>query len=241
MLDGLRTLAALGLTYGSLAWFTQLDEVAAAADAVPDLTIVVNHCGSPLGYGPYAGRETQNFGRWKAGILKLAQRPNVVCKIGGVLMRGAAYDFIHAAAPPTSQELTRRGDPGLRPASRRSGQTGASLKATSRLKNWERALPSFETPSSASPRMHRTTSAATCSPVLPAEPSAWMSSPMYRVRSHTKETDMSASQDVLDREPMMEEPRSDTSKVAYQLPQPTGMLSDIFISNVLNLDGDERD
>ncbi len=107
VLDGLRTLAALGLTYDSLAWFTQLDEVAAAADAVPNLSIIVNHCGGPLGYGPYAGREVDNFARWKAGILQLAQRPNVVCKIGGVLMRGAAYDFIHAAVPPTSEELAK--------------------------------------------------------------------------------------------------------------------------------------
>jgi len=38
-----------------------------------------------------------------------------------------------------------------------------------------------------------------------------------------------------------EQPRTDVSKVPYQLPQPTGMVSDIFISNLLNLDGDERD
>ena len=55
------------------------------------------------------------------------------------------------------------------------------------------------------------------------------------------ETNMSASQSVLDREPMMERPQIDTSKVAYQLPQPIGMMSDIFINNVLNLDGDEQD
>lgn len=78
VLDGLRKLGAFGLTYDSLAWFTQLDEVAAAADAVPNLPIVMNHCGSPLGYGPYAGRaaetylpspsrtirEEQQLGRW---------------------------------------------------------------------------------------------------------------------------------------------------------------------------------
>jgi len=38
-----------------------------------------------------------------------------------------------------------------------------------------------------------------------------------------------------------EQPRPDVSKIPYQLPQPTGMVSDIFISNLLNLDGDERD
>ena len=33
----------------------------------------------------------------------------------------------------------------------------------------------------------------------------------------------------------------DTSKVAYQLPQPTGMMPDIFLGGALDLDGDERD
>jgi len=37
-------------------------------------------------------------------------------------------------------------------------------------------------------------------------------------------------------------PKLDTSKIPYQLPQPTGMLADIFVSGALNLDaGDERD
>ena len=42
-------------------------------------------------------------------------------------------------------------------------------------------------------------------------------------------------------EPMSEKPALDTSKVAYQLPQPTGMMPDIFLGGALNLDGDERD
>ena len=42
-------------------------------------------------------------------------------------------------------------------------------------------------------------------------------------------------------EPMHERSELDTSKVAYQLPQPTGMMPDIFIAGVLDLDGDEQD
>ena len=36
-------------------------------------------------------------------------------------------------------------------------------------------------------------------------------------------------------------PNLDTSKVAYQRPQPTGMMPDIFVAGALDLDGDERD
>src|SRR4051812_9889620 len=43
-------------------------------------------------------------------------------------------------------------------------------------------------------------------------------------------------------ETISEKPALDTSKVAYQLPQPTGMMPDIFSAGVLDLDGgDERD
>src|SRR5215212_10491938 len=40
---------------------------------------------------------------------------------------------------------------------------------------------------------------------------------------------------------MSERRELDTSKVAYQLPQPTGMMPDIFLGGALDLDGDERD
>src|SRR4051812_49836534 len=40
---------------------------------------------------------------------------------------------------------------------------------------------------------------------------------------------------------MSETPALDTSKIAYQLPQPTGMMPDIFLGGVLDLDGDARD
>ncbi|MGY2052134.1 2,4'-dihydroxyacetophenone dioxygenase family protein [Methylobacterium sp. JK268] len=36
-------------------------------------------------------------------------------------------------------------------------------------------------------------------------------------------------------------PGLDTSKVAYQLPQPGGMIPDIFVGGGFSLDGDERD
>ena len=36
-------------------------------------------------------------------------------------------------------------------------------------------------------------------------------------------------------------PKLDMSKVAYQRPQPVGMMPDVFLSGGLSLDGDERD
>ena len=45
-------LARLGLALDSWHYHPQLDEVAELADPLPDLTIVLNHVGSPIMGGP---------------------------------------------------------------------------------------------------------------------------------------------------------------------------------------------
>ena len=102
---GLKTLARMGLTFDVWTFFTQLDEIVAAIDATPELTFVVDHCGGPLGYGPYAHRRAEHYAAWKAALARMAKRPNVVCKVGGLLGRGAAFDYLTAERPPTSAEL----------------------------------------------------------------------------------------------------------------------------------------
>ncbi|MCA6123173.1 amidohydrolase family protein [Bradyrhizobium sp. WSM 1704] len=103
--QALRKLADLKLSYDAWVYFTQLDELANTASALPDLLIIMDHCGGPLGYGPYARNKEENFARWRAGIREVARHPNVFCKLGGVLGRGAAFDYIHAERPPTSEHL----------------------------------------------------------------------------------------------------------------------------------------
>ena len=105
---GLKTLGRMGLTFDVWTFFTQLDELVAAIDATPGLTFVVDHCGGPLGYGHYAA--------WKAALARVAERPNVVCKVGGILGRGAAFDYRHADRPPTSAELAAIWRPWFEPA-----------------------------------------------------------------------------------------------------------------------------
>ncbi len=98
---GLKKLAKLGLVCDSWIFFTQLDEVCELAE----LTIISDHCCGPLGYGVYATNKDEHYRTWRAGMEKVAERPNVLCKLGGVLGRGAAYDYLHAPTPPTSDEL----------------------------------------------------------------------------------------------------------------------------------------
>ena len=102
---GLGRLAALGLSFDAWAFHTQLADVADLARAFPSATIVAGHVGGPLGYGPYAGKRDEVFAAWKAGIEGLAGCDNVVMKLGGMMMRLAAYDYRAEPRPPSSAEL----------------------------------------------------------------------------------------------------------------------------------------
>ncbi|WP_223262868.1 amidohydrolase family protein [Sphingobium sp. SCG-1] len=103
--EGLKTLAQMGLSFDCWVFFHQLDEVVALARAIPELNIILNHCGGPLGYGPYASNRDEHYRLWSEGMQRVALEPNVSCKVGGIMGRGAAYDYIHAETPPDSQTL----------------------------------------------------------------------------------------------------------------------------------------
>jgi predicted TIM-barrel fold metal-dependent hydrolase len=102
---GLARLTALGLSFDLWVFHTQLDEALELARDCPETSFILGHCGGPLGYGPYAGRKDEVFAQWKAGITPIAACPNVVVKLGGMLMRLAAYDYGALPMPPTSAEL----------------------------------------------------------------------------------------------------------------------------------------
>jgi predicted TIM-barrel fold metal-dependent hydrolase len=102
---GFARLAALGLSFDAWVFHTQIADVAALARAFPAANIVLCHMGSPLGYGPYAGRREEVFAAWKTAIADLAQCPNVSVKLGGLTMRMATFDYLKLPAPPTSEEL----------------------------------------------------------------------------------------------------------------------------------------
>ena len=104
-IDGARQLAARGLVLDVWAYQSQLPRVAAIARAVPDLTVVVNHCGGQLGIGPYAGRHAEGFAAWQREVLALAALPNTVMKLGGLAMEVAGHDFHLRDMPPSSAEL----------------------------------------------------------------------------------------------------------------------------------------
>lgn len=102
---GLKVLTKLGLSLDAWTFFTQMEETIDLARACPDANIIMGHCGGLLGYGPYAGRRDEIFATWKARVKTLATCPNVSMKLGGMMMRLAAFDYLAMDAPPTSEEL----------------------------------------------------------------------------------------------------------------------------------------
>jgi predicted TIM-barrel fold metal-dependent hydrolase len=102
---GLARLTALGLSLDAWVFHPQLGDLIDLARAHPAANIVTGHCGGPLGYGTYAGKRDEVFAAWKSRIVELAQCPNVSMKVGGMMMRLAAYDYEARPAPPSSEEL----------------------------------------------------------------------------------------------------------------------------------------
>ncbi len=102
---GLRRLTALGLSFDAWVFHPQLQDVIDLARAVPDANMIMGHCGGPLGYGPYTGKRDEVFKAWKASMTELARCPNVSLKLGGMMMRLAAYDYLNLPAPPSSAQL----------------------------------------------------------------------------------------------------------------------------------------
>jgi predicted TIM-barrel fold metal-dependent hydrolase len=103
--EGLARLTRLGLSFDAWLYNPQLADVIDLARAFPNTTVVMGHVGGVLGYGAYAGKSAEVMPVWRRSMAELAQCSNVVVKIGGMVNRGAAYDFHSAAIPPSSETL----------------------------------------------------------------------------------------------------------------------------------------
>lgn len=102
---GFAELSPRRLTFDAWLYHPQLPELTALAKTFPDTTIVLDHFGGPLGIGPYAGRRPEIFAAWRLAIRALADCPNVVAKLGGLVMPINGLGFHRRERPATSLEL----------------------------------------------------------------------------------------------------------------------------------------
>jgi predicted TIM-barrel fold metal-dependent hydrolase len=103
--QGIHCLDKLQLTFDAWLFFTQIPELIELAKAFPNLRIILNHIGGPLGIGPYKDQRQQVFAQWSTNIRLLAQCPNVAIKLGGMTMSMSGFDWHKQATPPSSTQL----------------------------------------------------------------------------------------------------------------------------------------
>ena len=102
---GAKVLASMGHTLEGWMFFSQMEELAEFAKAVPELTIILCHVGGLLMDGPYADRKDEVMATWRKGIDAAAQQPNIVMKLGGIGMPRVGFDWHLRDKPIGSEEL----------------------------------------------------------------------------------------------------------------------------------------
>jgi predicted TIM-barrel fold metal-dependent hydrolase len=145
---GLKRLPAHDLTFEAWIYHPQIKTLTEVARECPDVKMVLNHFGGPLGVGPYKRDEV--FPGWRAEIKALSQCPNVYVKLGGLAMIVNAFDFHLARCRRHRVRWPMPGGPMSTLASRTSARTAACSKATSRSTRARAAIRCCSTPSSGS-------------------------------------------------------------------------------------------
>ena len=106
--EGFAVLGDMKLCYDAYQYHTQTPSLTALARTFPSVDIVLNHLGTPLGIGPYAGKESEIYSRWATDLKELATCPNVFVKLGGLAMPWNGFGFETHALPPSSDELVSK-------------------------------------------------------------------------------------------------------------------------------------
>src|SRR5258706_5231884 len=73
-----------GLTFDAALFHHQLPDVMNLADAFPDATIVLNHCGHVMALDIDEQGRAEVFREYRQLMFDVARRPNVYCKVGGL-------------------------------------------------------------------------------------------------------------------------------------------------------------
>ncbi len=81
-LRGISLLSKYNLTYDLLIYYNQFEELLSFVSKFPNQSFVLDHIGKPA---IEKGHNSQEFEHWKKSIIKLADNPNVYCKVSGMV------------------------------------------------------------------------------------------------------------------------------------------------------------
>jgi L-fuconolactonase len=105
--DGIRSLADMGLTFDAWLYHPQIKELVALSKKVPNQKMILDHVGGVLGIASYRGKKEEIFEQWKTDISLAAQQENIFVKLGGLAMSICGMGFNKRAIPVTAEELMR--------------------------------------------------------------------------------------------------------------------------------------
>jgi predicted TIM-barrel fold metal-dependent hydrolase len=103
--EGMKVLGRRGLTYDTWHYHHQNRDFLVLAQSVPDTIMILDHFGTPLGVGRYAGKREEIFLQWKKDIAEIAKCQNVIAKLGGLAMPDNGFGWDRRNKPPTSDEF----------------------------------------------------------------------------------------------------------------------------------------
>ena len=102
---GFACLQQYGLSFDAFHFHHQIEELIDLARTFPEIPIILDHIGGPLGIGPYAGKRQEVFTIWQRSIEELSTCPNVNVKLGGLGMPITGFGWHEQDKPPSSAEL----------------------------------------------------------------------------------------------------------------------------------------
>jgi len=106
--EGFAVLGEMGLVFDAYHYHHQTPALTALARTFPNIEIVLDHLGTPLGVGPYAGKTDEIYAQWKLDIAELATCGNVSMKLGGLAMPWNGFGFEDHDVPPGSDEIVEK-------------------------------------------------------------------------------------------------------------------------------------
>ena len=110
-LEGVRCLHELGLTLDIWALHPQLGSIAELAAKIPEMPILIDHSGGPIGVGSYGEHPEKTFAEWSAALNRAAAVPNLNIKLSGLGMARLGFRGDPAV---TSDELVAKWKPYVR-------------------------------------------------------------------------------------------------------------------------------
>tara|TARA_B100000214_G_scaffold50505_2_gene31822 strand:- start:5564 stop:6592 length:1029 start_codon:yes stop_codon:yes gene_type:complete len=103
--QGLQELSSLEMVFDTWHYHNQIKDLTKLAKNLPELIIIHDHFGGPLGIGPYKDKREEIFIQWQEDIYELSQCPNVFSKLGGLAMPVNGWDWHKRELPATSDEI----------------------------------------------------------------------------------------------------------------------------------------